>query len=101
MLERTEKEKLVELAVIDKEKAVELEKKNIQAVIRERVTVEKDTVVEEERIKDTRAIAEAERSKIVALKKAEEEAEKERVIKVKTAEVAKEAAERLAEKDDY
>ncbi len=98
MLERTEKEKLVELAVIDKEKAVELEKKNIQAVIRERVTVEKDTVVEEERIKDTRAIAEAERSKIVALKKAEEEAEKERVIKVKTAEAAKEAAERLAEK---
>ncbi len=56
MLERTEKEKLVELAVIDKEKAVELEKKNIQAVIRERVTVEKDTVVEEERIKDTRCL---------------------------------------------
>lgn len=98
MLERTEKEKLVELAVIDKEKAVELEKKNIQAVIRERVTVEKDTVVEEERIKDTRAIAEAERSKIVALKKAEEDAEKERIIKIKTAEAAKEAAERLAEK---
>lgn len=98
LLERTEKEKLIELATIEKEKAVELEKKNIQAVIRERVTVEKDTVVEEERIKDTRALAEAERSKVVALKKAEEEAEKERIIKVKTAEATKEAAERLAEK---
>lgn len=98
LLEKTEKEKLIELAVIDKEKAVELEKKNIQAVIRERVTVEKDTVVEEERIKDTRALAEAERSKSVALKKAEEAAERERIIKVKTAEASKEAAERLAEK---
>lgn len=98
LLERTEKEKLIELAVIDKEKALELERKNIQAVIRERVTVEKDTVVEEERIKDTRALAEAERSKTVALKKAEEEAEKERIIKVKTAEALKQAAECNAEK---
>jgi uncharacterized membrane protein YqiK len=98
LLERTEKEKLVELAVIEKEKAVEVERKNIQAVIRERVTVEKDTVVEEERIKDTRAIAEAERTKLVSLKKAEEEAEKERIIKVKTAEASKEAAESMAEK---
>jgi uncharacterized membrane protein YqiK len=98
LLERTEKEKLIELAVIEKEKAVEVEKKNIQSVIRERVTVEKDTVVEEERIKDTRALAEAERSKTVALKKAEEDAEKDRIIKVKTAEASKEAAERIAEK---
>ncbi|MBH1940767.1 flotillin family protein [Mobilitalea sibirica] len=98
LLERTEKEKLIELANIEKEKAVEIERKNIQAVIRERVTVEKDTVVEEERIKDTRAVAEAERAKTVALKKAEEEAEKERIIKVKTAEASKQAAESLAEK---
>jgi uncharacterized membrane protein YqiK len=98
LLERTEKEKLIELAVIEKEKAVEVEKKNIQAVIRERVAVEKDTVVEEEKIKDTRAVAEAERSKTVALKKAEEESEKERIIKVKTAEASKQAAEALAEK---
>ncbi|WBW95192.1 flotillin family protein [Oceanirhabdus sp. W0125-5] len=98
LLERTEKDKLVELAVIEKEKEVEVEKKNIQAVIRERVAVEKDTVVEEERIKDTRAIAEADRYKTVAIKKAEEEAEKERIIKVKTAEALKEAAERIAEK---
>ncbi|QUI22158.1 flotillin family protein [Vallitalea pronyensis] len=98
LLERTEKEKLVELAVIEKEKNLEVEKKNIQGVIRERVAVEKDTVVEEEKIKDTRAIAEAERYKTVAIKKAEEQAEKDLIIKVKTADASKQAAEKIAEK---
>jgi uncharacterized membrane protein YqiK len=98
LLERTEKEKLIELAVIEKQKAVEVEKKNIQAVIRERVAVEKDTVIEEEKIKDTRAIAEADRSKTVALKKAEEAAEKERIVVVRTAEASKQASEVIAEK---
>lgn len=98
LLERTEKEKLVELAVIDKEKQVEMEKKNIQIVIRERVAVEKDTVVEEEKIKDTKAFAEAERVKKVALKKAEEDAETTQIRQVKAAEVEKLAAEKQAEK---
>lgn len=98
LLERTEKEKLVELANIDKEKEVEVEKKNIQTIIRERVAVEKDTVIEEEKIKDTRVLAEANRVKSVAIKKAEEEAETNLIIEVKTAEASKEAAERIAEK---
>ncbi|MCK8058956.1 MULTISPECIES: flotillin family protein [unclassified Fusibacter] len=98
LLERTEKEKLVELAIIDKEKLVEVEKKNIQTVIRERVTVEKDTVVEEEKIKDTRALADANRTKNVALRKAEEEAETKQILVVKGAEAAKMAAEKEAEK---
>lgn len=98
LLERTEKEKLVELAKIEKEKSVEVEKKNIQIVIRERVAVEKDTVVEEEKIKDTRAIAQADRIKTVAIRKAEEESETNLIIEVKTAEASKQAAERLAEK---
>ena len=98
LLEKTEKEKLVELAIIDKEKQVEVEKKNIQTVIRERVTVEKDTVTEEEKIKDTRAFAQAERTKAVALRKAEEEAEAEQILKVKAAEAEKAAAEKQAEK---
>jgi len=98
LLERTEKEKLVELANIDKQKEVEVEKKNIQTIIRERVTVEKDTVIEEEKIKDTRVFAEANRVKSVAVKKAEEEAETNLIIEVKTAEASKEAAERIAEK---
>lgn len=98
LLERTEKEKLVELATIDKQKEVEVEKKNIQTIIRERVAVEKDTVIEEEKINDTRVLAEANRVKSVAIKKAEEEAEAKLIIEVKTAEASKEAAERFAEK---
>lgn len=98
LLERTDKEKLVELANIQKDREVEVEKKNIQAIIRERVAVEKDTVVEEEKIKDTRALAEANRQKEVALKKAEEESEARLIVEVKTAEASKQASERLAEK---
>lgn len=97
LLEKTEKDKLVELAEIEKLKSVEEEKRNIQTVIRERVAVEKDVVIEEEKIKDTRAIAEAERIKAVALKKAEEEAEMKLILEVKTAEAAKQASERIAE----
>lgn len=98
LLEQTEKEKLVDLAVIDKEKLVEVEKKNIQTVIRERVAVEKETVIEEEKIKDTRAFAGAEREKGVALKQAEQDAETKQILEVKSAEAAKMAAEKIAEK---
>ena len=98
LLEKTDKEKLVELATIAKEKEVEVEKKNIQLIIRERVAVEKDTVIEEEKIKDTRALAEAERLKSVTIKKEEEESEKNLIIEVKTAEASKQAAEKIAEK---
>jgi len=98
LLEMTEKDKLVDLATIEKEKQVEVEKKNVQSVIRERVAVEKDTVIEEEKIKDTRAFAEADRVKGVAVKKAEEDAETAQVRQVKAAEAAKLAAEKDAER---
>ena len=44
LLEVTERERVVSLADIDKEKAIEIEKKNIQEVIRERVMVERAVV---------------------------------------------------------
>ncbi|MEM7036807.1 MAG: flotillin family protein [Bacteroidota bacterium] len=92
-LEINERERVVTLAQIEKEKAVEEERKNIQEVIRERVIVEKATVAEEEKIKDTREFATAERSKKVALTKAEEEAEQSRIKQVVEAKAEKEAAE--------
>lgn len=97
LLERTEKEKLVSLADIAKEKEVEVERKNIQEVIRERVIVEKAVVVEEEKIKDTRAFAEADRNKGVAVTNAEREAQEILVKKTKAAEADKLAAELEAE----
>ena len=96
MLEVNERERVVTLAEIEKEKAIEEERKNIQEVIRERVAIEKTVVDEEEKIKDTRAYAQADREKAVAIKKAEEKAEEALVQQIKSAEAAKQAAEYAA-----
>lgn len=98
LLEVTERERIVTLAEIEKERAIEQEKKNIQDVIRDRVMVEKKTVEEEEKIKDTREVAAANRSKSVALIKAEETGESAVIEKEKTAQAEKLAAEIYAQK---
>jgi uncharacterized membrane protein YqiK len=96
-LERVERERLVTLKEIDKEKAVEVEKKNIQEVIRERVAVERTVVEEEEKIKDTREFATAERARQVAETRAREEGEAEKVRQVLDAEAKRDAAKHFAE----
>ncbi len=93
MLEVTERERIVTLAQIEKEKSIEIENKNIQEVIRERVAIEKTVVDEEENIKDTKAKALADREKLVAITKAEELAEANLVQQIKSAEAAKQAAD--------
>jgi len=98
LLEVTERERIVTLAQIEKEKAIETEKKNIQEVIRERVAIEKTVVDEEENIKDTKAKAQADREKLVAVTKAEESAEAALVEKIKASEAAKQAAEHDAKR---
>ena len=92
-LEVNERERIVALAQIEKEKALEEEKKNIQTIIRERITVEKATVIEEEKIKDTRAQALAERDKLVALTAARQETEAATVSMVGSADMERQAAE--------
>lgn len=92
-LEITERERIVTLAQIEKEKAVEVEKKNIQDVIRDRVVVERAVVEEEEKIKDTREFASATRKKQVAVTAAEQLAQQAMVKQVKAAEAEKEAAD--------
>lgn len=96
-LEATERERVVTLAQIDKEKAVEVERKNIQDVIRERVMVERAVVQEEEKIKDTREFALAERKKQVAVTAAEELAQQALVQTVKAAEADKQSSVLQAE----
>jgi len=96
-LEATERERVVSIAQIEKDKAVEVEKKAIQEVIRERVMVERKVVEEQERIKDTEQFATADRSKRVAVTKAEEEAQHALIKEVKAAEADKAAAEQRAE----
>ena len=93
LLELTEKEKIVTLAEIEKERAIELERKNIQDVIKDRIMVEKKVVEEEEKIKDTRQIATAERAKRVAVIQAEEKGDAAIIQQSKLAEAEKLAAE--------
>lgn len=96
-LEATERERVVTIAQVEKDKTVEGEKKELQSVIRERVIVEKSVATEEERIKDVREFAGADRSKRVQITKAEEQAEQALVKDIKQAEAAKKAQEFYAE----
>ena len=97
LLEVTERERVVTLADIEKDKAVEVEKKHIQDVIRERVIVERAVGEEEEKIKDTREFALADRAKRVAVTDAEQQAEQDLVKQVRAAEAEKQAATKQAE----
>jgi len=97
LLEVVERERIVDLAQIEKDRALEVERKNIQDVIRDRVIVEKAVVEEEEKIKDTRAFAEADRSKKVAITESEKEAQQSLVMAVQAAEAEKESATRKAD----
>lgn len=96
-LEATERERIVTLAQIEKEKAVEVERKNIQDVIRDRVVLEKGVVQEQENMKDIQAFKGAEREKTVVTTLAEAKAQEAYIFKVKEAEASKEAARQKAE----
>ncbi|XZE22317.1 flotillin family protein [Pirellulaceae bacterium SH449] len=97
-LEIIERERAVGLADVEKEKALELERRNIQEVIRERVMVERAVVEEQQKIADTEAFATAERAKKVEVVAAEAAAEQSLVKEIKAAEAAKKAAESLSAK---
>lgn len=96
-LEATERERIVTLAQIEKEKAVEIEKKNIQDVIKDRVMLEKGVVEEQESMKDIEAFKGADREKQVAITLAEKSAEEQLIKRIKLAEAEKEAAKQKAE----
>ncbi|TWT72339.1 Inner membrane protein YqiK [Crateriforma conspicua] len=97
-LEATERMRLVGVADVEKEKAIEVEKRNIQEVIRERVAVERAVVEEQERIKDTEEHAAADRLKRVEVTAAEMAAEQELIRQTKLAQAERDASELLAEK---
>ena len=97
MLEATERERIVTLAQIEKEKVVEVEKKNIQDVIRDRVSLEKGVVEEQENMKDIEAFKTADREKQVKITVAEGTAEESLIRTIKAAEAQKEAAKQKAE----
>ncbi|MGB1817547.1 MAG: flotillin family protein, partial [Rubripirellula sp.] len=97
-LEKTERLRVVGVADVEKEKAIETEKRNIQEVIRERVAVERSVVEEQERIKDTEELATAERMKNVQITAAEMKAEEQLIQQTKQAQAEKDASVLLADK---
>lgn len=96
--EAISRERAVELLRIEKEKALEIEKKLIADVVRERVSVEKGVAEEEERTKDVRVLADAQRTKQSRIIKAEGEAQEKVVKDVKTAEAMEEVAKHDAKR---
>jgi uncharacterized membrane protein YqiK len=95
-LEAISREREVELQRIDKEKALEVQRKEIADVIRGRVAVERTVAEEEERIKGVRVLEEAKRQKDAMLIMAEAEAQTGLVKDIKQAEAQEKAAVHLA-----
>ncbi|RYY55760.1 MAG: flotillin family protein [Chitinophagaceae bacterium] len=95
-LEATEREKIVTLAQIEKERNIEVERKNIQDVIRERVKLEKGVTEEQQNMKDIESFRTAERDKSVGITDASRVAEEKLIYTVKAAEAEKKAAEERA-----
>ena len=95
-LEIVDREKEVTLQRIDKDKAVEVQKKAIADVIRERVIVERTVAEQEEAIKEVRIVAEADRTKKSTIILAEGQAEEKLVLEVKAAEAQERKARHKA-----
>lgn len=95
-LEIVDREKEVALQVIDKDKAVEVQKKAIADVVRERVIVERTVAEQEEAIKEVRVVAEADRTKKAVVITAEGQAEEKMTLEVKAAEAQERRARHKA-----
>lgn len=95
-LEIVDREKEVTLQRIEKERAVEVQKKVIADVIRERIVVERTVAEQEEAIKEVRVMAEAGRTKQSTIVLAEGMAEEKLVLEVKAAEAQERKARHKA-----
>ncbi|MDR2208914.1 MAG: hypothetical protein LBE22_08100 [Azoarcus sp.] len=91
-LEIVDREKEVSLQVIDKDRAIEVQKKAIADVIRERVIVERTVAEQEEAIKEVRLVAEADRIKKSVIVTAEGTAEEKLIKDIKEAEASERRA---------
>lgn len=95
-LEIVDREREVTLQRIEKEKAVEVQKKAIADVIRERIVVERTVAEQEEEIKNLRNLAEAERTKKSTIVLAEGQAEEKFIAEVKEALASEQRAKHKA-----
>ncbi|TQV70961.1 hypothetical protein FLL45_21785 [Aliikangiella marina] len=92
-MEEVNRQREVELSIIDKDKALEEEKKIIANTISERIAVEKKVAEEQENIKEVQEVSEAERQKQVTILAAEASAQQDLVHTVKKAEAEEQKAQ--------
>lgn len=95
-LEIVAREREVDLQRIEADKAIEIQKKEIANVVRERISVDKTVAIEEERIKEVREVSAADRQKQTQVLEAEAQAEEEKVRTVKAAEALELSAKHKA-----
>ncbi|MED5617713.1 flotillin family protein [Ideonella sp. BN130291] len=98
-LEIVDREKEVTLQRIDKDRAVEVQRKAIADVIRERIVVERTVAEQEEAIKELRTVAEADRTRKSTVIMAEGQAEEKLVLEVKAAEAQERRARHKANEE--
>jgi uncharacterized membrane protein YqiK len=98
-LEIVDREKEVSLQQIEKEKTLEVQKKAIADVIRERIMVERTVAEQEEAIKEVRVVSDAERTKKSAIIIAEGQAEEKQLAEIKAAEAQEKRAQFRAGED--
>ncbi len=95
-LEIVGREREVSLQEINKEKDIEVEKKNIADVVRERIAVEKTVAEQEEQINELRVVEEAKRTKKAQVIQAEALAEQDLIKEIKAAEAQETTAKHRA-----
>jgi uncharacterized membrane protein YqiK len=96
MLEVVGRDRAVELAQIAKSKEVEVERRAVAEVVRERVAVDKTVAEQEESIHRLRVVEEAERERQATVIRAEAQAQENLVKDIKAAEAAEAAAKHRA-----
>lgn len=98
-LEIVDREREVALQEIEKEKAIEVQKKAIADVVRERIVVDRTVAEQEEEIKNVRVLSDAERTKKSAIVLAEGQAEEKYIAEVKLAQAEEQRAKHKANEE--
>lgn len=98
-LEQVERNRVVALADIAKEKELEAQRKEIADLTSERISVEKRVAEEEENIERVRIVSKAEREKEATIIAAEAKAQEDLVREVKAAEAAAQRAIQKAQEE--
>ena len=95
-LEKVTTDREVQLQGVERDKAVENGRMEVANIVRERTVIDQTVAIAQEKIKETREVAEADRAKQVTILQAEADAQETLVKEVKAAEAAEAAAKHRA-----